>query len=233
MRIDTAFIPAAGFGTRLNHLTRDLPKALVKFKDWPMIENVITKLEEYGIKNIIINTHHHHSKMEDYFSARKKTFSEIILIHEKEILGTGGALKNAEKFLKASSNFLVYNTDVDSDIDLNKLDEMHHNSNSVATLAVQDRKTSRYLLTDDNGSLIGRTENGINIVYKPGKFEVINLKAFCGIHLLNISVLTNIPSDQNIDIIPVYMSLLEQNNNINTFNITGTKWKDLGIPENL
>ncbi len=233
MRTKTAFILAAGFGTRLDHLTRDIPKALVEYKGKPMIENVISKLEDYGINKIIVNTHHHHTKMDAYFSERTESLSEITLIHEQEILGTGGALKNAESYLKSSPDFLVYNTDVDSDIDLDKLEEHHLDSNCTATLAVQERQTSRYLLTDINGSLIGRTENGVNIFYKPGKFENIKLKAFCGIHFLNISVLANIPSDQNIDIIPVYMSLLEQNYHINTFNITGTKWKDLGIPENL
>ena len=92
----TAFILAAGFGTRLQPYTDSLPKALVPYKGKPMIENVITKLVEYGYNRILINTHHLYRKMEDYFSQRQGN-ENIILIHEEKILGTGGALKNAER----------------------------------------------------------------------------------------------------------------------------------------
>ena len=109
--VKKAFILAAGLGTRLKPLTENLPKALVPFKGKPMIENVISKLNRAGINDILINTHHRADKMEEYFANRSGN-ENITLIHEAQILGTGGAIKNAEKHLSDTEAFLVYNTDV-------------------------------------------------------------------------------------------------------------------------
>ncbi len=225
-------ILAAGYGTRLKPFTDTLPKALVQFKGKPMIENVIAKLEFAGIKNIIINTHHHHEKMLEYFECRKSS-SNIHLIYEKEILGTGGAIKNAEKYLSASTDFIIYNTDVDCDIDLDALEDFHLQNKAIVTLIVQNRKTSRYLLTDQDGLLVGRTENGVNKFYSNIENRTVGKKAFCGMHILNISIFDYISQGINIDIIPIYIAMLKQGLAINTFDISGKYWKDIGIPENL
>lgn len=233
-KIDTAIILAAGFGTRLKHLTNDIPKALVEFKGKPMIENVIGKLESYGIKNIFINTHHHHQKMDEYFKHRKSS-SNIQLLYEKEILGTGGAIKNAEKFLSGTNDFLIYNTDVDSEINLYDFEDFHFMKNSIATLAVQNRMTSRYLLCDSAGVLLGRIEHEKDIIYKNHSepIESIAHKAFCGIHILNNTVFNSMPPEGYFEIISVYINMLKKGLNIYTFDISEVFWKDLGIPENL
>lgn len=233
--IDTALILAAGYGSRLKHFTIDLPKPLVEFKGKPMIENVINKLESYGIKNIFINTHHHYQKMEEYFAHRKSS-SKIQLLYEKEILGTGGAIKNAEKNLYGINDFLIYNTDVDCEIDLNDFEDAHFSKNALATLAVNKRKTSRYLLTSLKGALLGRTENDINVYYSnfiPNSENIV-LKAFCGIHILNNKIFKFFPAnDDFFDIIPLYMSIIKRGLEIFTYDISETYWKDLGIPDNL
>jgi N-acetyl-alpha-D-muramate 1-phosphate uridylyltransferase len=226
-------ILAAGYGTRLQHLTNEIPKPLVLYKGKPMIENVISKLESFGISNIYINIHHHSSKMDEYFSSRKRSISEIILLHEKDILGTGGALKNAEYFLSKDDNFLVYNTDVECDIDLNEFEEYHFNNDSKATLAVQNRKTSRYLLAGNSKELIGRTENNKDVIYrKINELQPVKY-AFCGIHIINKSVFDFILPHVFMDIIPVYMNMIQNGLSLRLFDVSGNFWKDLGIPENL
>lgn len=231
-KIRSAMILAAGYGTRLQHLTNEIPKPLVLYKGKPMIENVISKLESFGISKIYINIHHHYSKMEEYFTSRKRSISDIILLHEREILGTGGAIKNAE-FLSIEDNFLVYNTDVDCDIDLNEFEEYHFNNDSKATLAVQNRKTSRYLLAGNSKELIGRTENNNEVIYckinelQPEKY------AFCGIHIVNKSVFSYILPNVLSEIIPIYMNMVHDGLPLRLFDISGNFWKDLGIPENL
>lgn len=233
-KIDTAMILAAGYGSRLKHLTNDIPKALVEYKGRPMIENVIRKLELAGIKNIIINTHHHYEKMMKYFNERKSS-SNIHLIYEKEILGTGGAIKNAKKYLSSSNDFLIYNTDVDCEIDLYDFENSHFLENSIATLAVQDRKTSRFLLCDSGGVLLGRTENEKDIIYKNHSElnDSFAHKAFCGIHILSNTVFEHMSSEGYFDIIPLYMSMLKKGIKVFTYDISDISWKDLGIPENL
>jgi len=228
----TAFILAAGFGTRLKPFTDTLPKALVPYKGKPMIENVISKLEYFGYNKIFINTHHFHDKMEKYFSEREGN-ENITLIHETEILGTGGALKNVLPFLNINSHTLIYNTDVDCEVDLEKLESYFLNKSASAVLCVQERKTSRYLIFDKNKQLIGRTESGIDKLYAAYNGEY-QKKAFCGIHIISNSIINDfLPENKNFDIIPQYLKLAGEQKSILYYEISDNFWKDLGIPENL
>jgi len=233
-KITSAFILAAGFGTRLKPYTKELPKALVLYNGKPMIENVISKLKIIGITEFYINTHHFAEKMNNYFLKRKSNES-ITLIHEKEILGTGGALKNAEEYLNKHQNFIIYNTDVDCDADMNEFYKFHKNSNSIATLCVQDRITNRYLLCSKNGILVGRTEDNEEKIYSESVNEENSRKmAFCGIHIVNSRIFNNLRvAPEKFEIIPFYMNMLKLGEKISIFDITKNRWKDLGIPENL
>lgn len=230
--VKKVFILAAGFGSRLKPLTDNLPKALIPYKGKPMIENVITKLTSQGINEIVINTHHHADRMNEYFSSRRGK-EDITLVYESRILGTGGALKNAEKYLVDAENFFIYNTDVDSDVDLEEFSNFHLENEGIATLCVQQRKTTRYLISDSFGKLTGRTENGKNVFYTENTND-INLRAFCGIHLINRRIFQFLPeNEENFDIIPLYMSIINQKNMIFTYDISSNFWKDLGVPQNL
>lgn len=233
-RIISAFILAAGFGTRLKSYTIELPKALVPYKGKPMIENVISKLKAMGITDFYINTHHFAEKMEKYFFERKSD-ENITLIREKNILGTGGALKNAEEYLNKHHSFIIYNTDVDCEVDMNEFCEFHKKSNSIATLCVQERKTNRYLLCSKKGILVGRTEDKTEKVYSESeKEENFRKMAFCGIHIVNNEIFKHLNNEQEVfDIIPFYMKMLKQGEKISVFDITENMWKDLGVPENL
>lgn len=229
----TAFILAAGFGTRLKPYTDSLPKALVPYKGKPMIENVISKLADCGYNRILINTHHFYRKIEEYFSQREGN-ENIILIHEEKILGTGGALKNAERYFEDSDSLLIYNTDVDSNVDLFELEKFYVESKAAALLCVQDRKTSRYLLCDKNNRIIGRTESGNPIIYDKNFLSYDFKRAFCGIHVINPAFVKDFPAaNDSYDIIPQYMKLISEGNLIKSFDIRNAAWKDLGRPDNL
>ncbi len=234
-KITTAFILAAGFGTRLMPLTKNLPKALVSYKGKPMIENVISKLKAFGVTDFYINTHHHADKMVEYFSGRKGD-EQITLIHEKEILGTGGALKNAAKFLPQHGNFIIYNTDVDSDAELNELMAFHINKNSLVTLCVQNRETKRYLLFNEEGRLVGKAENGSDKIYIEdiGAARKIVKKNFCGIHAVNSRIFSYLESESDsFDVISFYMKMINIGEKIYSIDISEKFWIDLGTPENL
>jgi MurNAc alpha-1-phosphate uridylyltransferase len=234
-KITTAFILAAGFGTRLMPLTENLPKALVSYKGKPMIENVISKLKSFGITDFYINTHHHADKMEEYFSERKGD-EQITLIHEKEILGTGGAIKNAAKLLPQHGNFIIYNTDVDSDAEMNELMAFHINKNSLVTLCVQNRETKRYLLFNEDGRLVGKAENGSDKIYIEdiGAARKIVKKNFCGIHAVNSRLFSYLESESDsFDVISFYMKMINIGEKIYSIDISEKFWIDLGTPENL
>jgi len=234
-KITCAFILAAGFGTRLKPFTDELPKALVLYKGKPMIENVISRLKSFGINEFYINTHHFAGKMEEYFGKRGGE-EKITLIHEKEILGTGGAIKNAAKFLPQNGNFIIYNTDVDSDAEMNELMTFHINKNSLVTLCVQNRDTKRYLLFNEEGRLVGKAENGSDKIYMEDikAAKKIVKKSFCGIHAVNSRIFSYLESDNDsFDVISFYMKLVNRDEKIYLFDISQKFWKDLGTPNSL
>ena len=225
-KLTRAMILAAGFGTRLRPLTDKIPKALIKVNGKPMIENVILKLISFGITDIVVNTHHFAEQIEKYFSARKFNAS-INLINEEKILGTGGGIKNARRYLEDDSDFLVHNVDVDSDLNLFEMYEFHKKSNALATLAVKKRKTSRPLLIDSKNNLVGKRINDKDIIYRAAPNN-IDETAFSGIHIISSKIFKYFPKSENFDIIQVYLDLIVTNEKIIVYDIKNHFWKDLG-----
>lgn len=93
-----AMIFAAGFGTRMGHLTRDIPKPMVPLGGEPMIGRVIDLLRDAGITRILANAHYMADRMVPYLEER----GVVVLLEEPEILDTGGGLRAAMPDLKTS-----------------------------------------------------------------------------------------------------------------------------------
>lgn len=226
-----AMILAAGFGTRLKPLTLEKPKALVEVNGVPMIELVLKKLEDTGIKEVVINAHHFTDQMEKYFSEIKHNL-RIDLICEKEILGTGGGIMNAYPFLKDAGDFLVHNVDVICDMDILKMYEFHLREACFATLAVQERDTTRPLLIDREYNIIGRRSNDKFFRYRqPSGAE--NAIGFTGIHIISSDIFHHFTEDKFFDIFTSYFRLISEGKKILGFDIGKKKWQDLGKYGNL
>src|SRR5580698_8433087 len=111
-------ILAAGFGTRLSPLTYFRPKPLMEIAGKPIIYHLIKTLEKAGVKDVIINLHYQPQLIERYI-AKTKFKTRIHLIHEKNILGTAGAIKNAVKKLNLKNHSMaIMHGDIFCDIDL-------------------------------------------------------------------------------------------------------------------
>jgi len=230
MKLSKAMILAAGYGTRLKPHTDFLPKALVQYKHKPMIENVIDKLISAGIGDITINTHYLAGKIAEFID-RNKFNAKINLTFEKEILGIGGGIKNAKKYLEHSGNFLVHNVDVDSDINIKELYDFHIKKNAIASLCVNKRETTRHLLIDKNYNLIGRISNKGEEFYKnTSDYSKI---AFCGVYILAERVFDLFPSDDKFDIIPFILGMVKKGELVICYDIGDTYWKDVGKIEDL
>jgi len=106
----SGMILAAGFGKRMMPLTKDLPKPLISINGITLLDNAINFLIKLGCCQIIINTHYHPLKIEKAIK-RRKDIHDIKLIYEREILDTGGAVKNAIPYCK-NENLLVINSDI-------------------------------------------------------------------------------------------------------------------------
>jgi mannose-1-phosphate guanylyltransferase len=224
-------ILAAGFGTRLKPLTLTTPKALVSFEGVPMIEIVLKKLISAGIKEVIINTHHFSEQINKYFSDRAFPL-RIQLVQEEEILGTGGGIKNAAPYLKDAENFLVHNVDVLSEIDIIKLYDFHLKESAFVSLSVQNRKTSRPLLIDENNYIIGRVSRGQHLRYKTphGSDKEV---AFSGIHVISCEIFNYFPQEKFFDIFAVYFDLIKANKKIIGCDSGNVTWRDLGNYHNI
>ena len=110
MRINTAFILCAGFGKRLNPLTIDTPKPLIKLNNITVLETCINLIESLGIHQIIINTFYLKNQIHDFIN-NKKFKSKISIIEDGEkILDTGGGINNMMKYT-SEDNVLIFNPD--------------------------------------------------------------------------------------------------------------------------
>jgi len=110
MRINTAFILCAGFGKRLNPLTLDIPKPLIKFNNITVLETCINLIESLGIQKIILNTFYLKDQIHNFIN-HKKFKSKIIIVEDGEsILDTGGGINNMMKYTN-EDNVLIFNPD--------------------------------------------------------------------------------------------------------------------------
>jgi MurNAc alpha-1-phosphate uridylyltransferase len=189
-----AFILAAGYGKRLRPFTEEEPKALVKVQGIPMIEIVVERLKKYGITDIVVNLHHYGSKIEKYI--REKDFFGISInfSYEDELLDTGGAIKHAKNLLNDGRPVILHNVDILSDIDLNSFINYFNHKDADVLLAVKNRKSTRYLLFDENYRLQGwknlKTEE--KILSTSENHSSLIPMAFSGIHIIGEKALERI-----------------------------------------
>src|SRR5438067_13196445 len=122
--ITQAFVLGAGLGKRLRPLTDDLPKPLVPIFQKPLITFALDHLIDIGIESFMINTHRLPEQFANAFANQTYRDRRVRLVHEPELLGTGGGIKNIEPYLK-SAPFIAYSGDVLTDIDLQALIDEH------------------------------------------------------------------------------------------------------------
>ena len=115
-----AFILAAGKGERLKPLTNDCPKPLILIKGKPLLEWNLIKLRSAGINEVVINLHYLGEEIIKYFGNGKSFDMKIVYSEESELLGTGGALIHAKKYLD-NSPFLLMSGDLWTNYPLQRL----------------------------------------------------------------------------------------------------------------
>jgi NDP-sugar pyrophosphorylase family protein len=228
-----AMIFAAGLGTRLQPLTHTIPKALVKLNNKPLLQHLIEKMIRHGITEIILNTHHFSKEVIHFLKANNNFGIDISISEESdELLDTGGGLKKASWFFNDGKPFLVHNVDVISDIDFVSLHKIHTSNKAIATLAVRNRATSRYLHFNQENLLCGwenaKTGETKGIVRKG---QTTNL-AFSGVHIIDPKLFELLNEDGCFSIIDVYLDLAK-NQRIMAYNHTDDLWIDVGNIENL
>ena len=233
-----AMILAAGLGTRLRPLTNDRPKALVELNGRTLLEITLARLRDFGIHEVIVNVHHFADKMINYLHAKKFFGMRIEISVEEVLLDTGGGLKKASWFFIEDSGskdepFLLHNVDVISTIDFAKMMQSHKDAKALATLAVQERDSSRQLLFDERLQLCGRRlgrDKEPEIVTNSPHPEPL---AFSGIHVVSPRLLTMLNEDGVFSIIESYLRLAGSGEILHAFRADQYYWRDLGRIEDL
>jgi NDP-sugar pyrophosphorylase family protein len=240
-----AMILAAGLGTRLRPLTDDRPKALVTVAGRTLLEIALARLRVFGVHEVIVNTHHHAGMISDYLNANHNFGMRIELSHEPLLLDTGGGLKNAASFFLGSSSspqepFILHNVDVLSTVDLARMVRFHADRAALATLAVQHRETSRYLLFDQHGQLCGRRAgNKVTVSAEDPHDEMVrpaaepHAFAFSGIHVISPCIFAKMQEQGAFSIIDAYLRLAAQEEKIVAFSADESYWRDLGRPASI
>jgi D-glycero-alpha-D-manno-heptose 1-phosphate guanylyltransferase len=131
-----AVLLVGGLGTRLRTVVPSAPKAMATVGDRPFLELLIRQLESQGIRNLVLCTGYLADQIEDEFGDGGDLGVVIEYSKEPQPLGTGGALKFAQKLLRETRDFVVMNGDSFVELDLGKLLRVHHTHGGVATMAV-------------------------------------------------------------------------------------------------
>lgn len=229
-----AMIFSAGIGKRLHPISEHTPKALVEIGGKPMLQRLAEKLTTLGVREIVVNIHHHAEKMRAFIAQLNYPGVRFILSDETSLLlDTGGGLLKAKDHLMGEEPIILHNVDVLSDIDLQKMLDYHTSQGALATLAVSQRSTSRYFLWNNN-RLAGweniHTNQRILCDQKPG--QQLERKAFSGIHIIQPSLLNLIVEQGVFSINEVYLRLASQYP-ILAFEHDPAYWADIGTPQKL
>ena len=231
-----AMVLAAGLGTRLRPLTDDRPKALVEVAGRTMLEITLARLRAVGIREVIINVHHFADMVVEYLKTNDNFGMKIEVSREEILLDTGGGLKKAAHFFLGDSRdsegpFLVHNVDVISTIDVGRMVQFHLENRALATLAVQARESSRYLLFDQQLQLCGRRSGGDGETELVRPAPRLQALAFCGVHVISPHLFAKITAAGVFSIIDCYLRLAGREEKILAFRADEYYWRDLGTPE--
>ena len=219
-----ALFLAGGLGTRLKPITNDLPKPMVPIVGKPLLERNIQRLKKIGVDEIVLSTCYKPHKIEKHFGDGRGLGVKIDYITEDVPLGTAGAIKNAESF---DDTFLVFNSDILSDIDISEMIRFHKEKGALATIAVtQVDNPSAY-------GVIEHDENGFITAFKekPQPHESSSNLINAGVYIFEPQLLNEIPSGRAVSIErETYPLLLQKGYKMAVYNRC-SYWLDLGTPE--
>jgi MurNAc alpha-1-phosphate uridylyltransferase len=227
-----AIIFAAGLGTRFKPWTDKHPKALAVVNGKTLLQRNIEYLQEYDITDVVVNVHHFPDQIIDFIEKNNGWGSTVTISDESdELLETGGGLLKA-KHLLFRDTILSLNVDILTEINLKHFLAHHQQENSLITVAVSERETSRYLLFNKYNRLVGwrNKETGDEKIVIQAKdiFE----KAYSGLAIFQPEALDLITLRGKFSLIDAYLQLAPENK-IAAYDHTGERLIDVGKQESV
>ena len=228
-----AMIFAAGLGTRFKPWTDNHPKALAVVNGKSLLQRNIEYLQEYGIRNVVVNVHHFATQVISAVKESEGWGSNVVISDESaEVLETGGGLLKAKAFLQNGKPFVTLNADILTELNIHSLIDHHKKNKAFISFGVTSRKTSRYFLFDENDRLCGwRNANSGEervVIPKKGLLQ----KAYSCVVVFEPGVFDLIPQRGKFSLVETYLSLAPEHL-ILGYDHTGDKFVDVGKPESV
>jgi mannose-1-phosphate guanylyltransferase len=214
--ITQAFVLGAGLGTRLRPLTEDLPKPLIPVFQKPLITFVLDHLIAAGVKSFVVNTHHRPETFREFFADGNYRGHAVELVHEPEILGTGGGIKNVESRLH-EEHFISYSGDLLTDIELAPLREEHFRAGNDVTLALRETEHGADVALEGN-----RVVDMVNRYGRAGRYDFANVAVWTR------AIFERIPPGQKLSYIPILAEWIGQGGKIGGVVLNERKWFNIG-----
>ncbi|HEY3308699.1 MAG TPA: nucleotidyltransferase family protein [Desulfuromonadaceae bacterium] len=207
---------AGGLGTRLKHLTKDIPKPLLKVGDKPILETILANFIEQGFSRFFISVNYKSELIEGHFGDGSRWGTRIEYLREDKKLGTAGALGLLPD--KPTSPVLVMNGDVLTKINFQQLLDFHLEHKAVATMCVRE-----YDFQVPYGVVKLDRHRIASIEEKPIQRFFVN----AGIYVLEPEVLDLVPRDDYFDMPTLFEKLVDQQSETAVFPVR-EYWLDVG-----
>lgn len=224
--IKKAMVMAAGVGSRLDPLTQNVPKPLVSVVNIPVMDILLQKLKNYGINQVIANTHYLADDIQKRYSENSPVDIEFNSICEENLSGTAGGVKKCQFFFEDVDNFLVLSADGLHDAPLDKIIQSHIESGCIATMAIASiahEEVYKY------GVVVPSQDNKVlEFQEKPSVDEAKSNYINTGIYVFSKKIFDFIPENTMFDFAKnVFPALMEAGVDINVFKID-CYWSDIG-----
>jgi dTDP-glucose pyrophosphorylase len=216
VRDEWVVIMAGGMGKRLQELTREVPKPMLKVGPRPLLDTIVRSLSIQGFKNLFLAVNYKAEVIESYFGDGSKIGVNIKYLREEKRLGTAGALSLLPS--RPSTSFLVTNADLLTNIDFCGLLDSHKASNAGLTICVKDQSVQIPF-----GVIYENAGSVLKIEEKP----TIPLSVNAGIYALSPSSLDLVPPNSFFNMTDLLDSMLEKNLQVRSHKLEGS-WLDIG-----
>jgi NDP-sugar pyrophosphorylase family protein len=226
-----AMILAAGLGERMRPLTESRAKPSLPLLNRPIIAQTLSYLKAHGVDEAVINLHWQPESIRGVIGNGQRLGVKVHYSEEQLILGTAGGLKKAESHFQGGGTFILMNGDFVTDCDLSAVIAEHKRSGAVATMVLTPHRPGTDYGSVEVDPASGHVVSIAGLGRKPGpRVAEVESYTFCGIHILEQTILDLIPPGVKYEINrEVYPALMQSGGLVKGYVHRG-HWFEMGTP---